>query len=413
MSVTRHGWLLLSLGLILILSGRIFAIWELFVVGAAAVVLVVLAVVFTGLARLRLEVTRTITPLRLHAGGTARVDVVVRNRGGQTPVLRLSDPVEGTSGADMSVGPLHKGESLSVAYQLPTERRGVMNVGPLTVGIGDPFGFSSLEIGAAGVHEVTVYPRIHPIDAAPFTIGDDSHNAAPTPNALGRTGDDFYALRQYTFGDDLRRVHWKSTARHDELMVRQDDQPWQGRLTVLLDTRRRHDDTTSFELAIEAAASVLQASNRRRDLIRLVTTNRGDSGFASGGNHLDSIMHYLVTTNPRSDGTLLDARDAILTQGGGGALVACLVEPSDSEIDEMVRMRNTFDRVTIIACSLDAERSNSVTSMGRGIVAIRASDARSLVSGWSAVHGRVTSLDKTTVGAASSADPNEQIRVDR
>ena len=72
----------------------------------------------------------------------------------------------------------------------------------------------------------------------PQTHGRDPHAGAEHPNAVARSGEDFYALRPYVVGDDLRRVHWPSTARHDELMVRQDELPWQGRATVLLDVRR-------------------------------------------------------------------------------------------------------------------------------------------------------------------------------
>ena len=77
----------------------------------------------------------------------------------------------------------------------------------------------------------------------PHSVGrDDPHAGADHPNVLGQGGEDFYTLREYVVGDDLRRVHWASTARRGELMVRQDEVPWQGRATVLLDARR---DTTS------------------------------------------------------------------------------------------------------------------------------------------------------------------------
>lgn len=391
MRVTRQGWSLLALGVAMVVGGRVFAVWELYVLGSAALVLVALALINTGLARLELHVSRTITPVRLFAGNTARVDVSVVNRGSRTPVLQLSDPVEGTPGAEMNVGPLYKAETANVAYQLPTEHRGVMSVGPLSVRIGDPFGLSSLSIRAAGVHQVTVYPRVHRIEAAPFTVGDDSHNAAPTPNALGRTGDDFYALRQYSLGDDLRRVCWKSTARHDELMVRQDDQPWQGRLTVLLDTRRRSSDASQFELAIEAAASVLDASSRRRDLIRLVTTSSGDSGFAAGGTHLESVMQFLASADPTPAGTLLASRDAMLAEGGGGALVACLIEPSGNEVDEVLRMRKTFASITVVVCRPDAEDGGTVSFPAPGSVVVEVGDPGSFVAAWSSVHGRAYS----------------------
>ena len=89
--------------------------------------------------------------------------------------------------------------------------------------------------------------------------GHDPQATARHPNALGRAGDDFYALRPYQVGDDLRRVHWPATAHNDELMIRQHELPWQERTTVLLDVRATAHVRESFELAVSAAASILNA----------------------------------------------------------------------------------------------------------------------------------------------------------
>src|SRR5438105_13844791 len=72
-------------------------------------------------------------------------------------------------------------------------------------------------------------------------------------------GIDFFALREYEMGDDLRRVHWRSTARTGELMLRQDEMPWESRATILLDNRPSTHSGDSFERAVEAAASIATA----------------------------------------------------------------------------------------------------------------------------------------------------------
>ena len=128
----------------------------------------------------------------------------------------------------------------------------------------------------------------------PYTLGDDPLAGAEQPNHLGRTGEDFYALRPYVVGDDLRRVHWPSTARTGELLVRQDEQPWQGRVTVLLDVRRTTTDQAGFERMVTAAASVIAASGRRGDLVRLVTTGGIDTGAMSGHAQLEALMEHLA-----------------------------------------------------------------------------------------------------------------------
>src|SRR5439155_1191309 len=134
------------------------------------------------------------------------------------------------------------------AYRLPTERRGVFALGPLEISRSDAFGLAATSTVAAPATQLTVYPHIDVIAPLPHTIGHDPYAGTDHPNALGNLGEDFYALRPYELGDDLRRVHWKSTARADELMIRQDEMPWQGRVTVLLDHRRRAHSAETLEL---------------------------------------------------------------------------------------------------------------------------------------------------------------------
>ncbi len=207
----------------------------------------------------------------------------------------MFDPVTGTRGADLLLGPLEPGVTARAAYRLPTEKRGIVRIGPLDVVVTDPFGVASSATTAAPISELTVFPWVDDIVPVPHTSGDDPHAGADHPSALGRSGEDFYALRPYVVGDDLRRVHWKSTARRDELMVRQDELPWQGRVTVLLDVRRSGHTAESLELAVSAAASVVTASWKRRDLVRLITTDGTDLGFAAGTAHAEAIMEFLAT----------------------------------------------------------------------------------------------------------------------
>ncbi|HEX8803578.1 MAG TPA: DUF58 domain-containing protein, partial [Acidimicrobiales bacterium] len=244
--LTKQGWMVLSGGLVLLAMARLLGIDELYIFGACALGLTVFSMAYVGVKRLELEVDRTVHPARVHAGHVSRVDLRIRNlRSTDTPVLRLTDPVSGTGGAELLVPPLSEGAAAVATYRLPTERRGILRVGPLSVVVGDPFGLTRTTVEAADQVEVTVYPTVVDIEPVPFTAGHDPMAGTLQPHALGRAGDDFYALRPYVVGDDLRRIHWPSTARHDELLVRQQEQPWQGRTTVLLDVRRPTHDPES------------------------------------------------------------------------------------------------------------------------------------------------------------------------
>jgi uncharacterized protein (DUF58 family) len=347
--LTRQGWLVTGGGILLIVGGRLLGVFELFVLGAAALSLVGLSLLLVVLTRLRLEVSRELSPPKVHAGTPSRVELRVRNRGSRrTPVLRLLDPVTGTRGAELFLAPLEATGSARAAYRLPTDRRGILRVGPLRVVVDDPFGLSSSSVPAAPRTELTIFPRIDDIVALPHTTGHDPHAGAEHPTALGRTGEDFYGLRQYAVGDDMRRVHWPSTARNDELMVRQDELPWQGRVVVLVDVRRATNTPPSLELAVSAAASVVTTSWRRRDLVRLVSTDGYDSGFAAGTAHVEAIMEHLATVQATPSGNYRGALQALQRLQSGGTLVAVVADLPDAELHALGRLHGAFGAVTIV-----------------------------------------------------------------
>jgi len=395
--LTRNGWLLAGLGAILVVFGRVLGIWELFVVGTAALALVIIAALSVGLSRLKVNVSRQVRPIRLHAGQPARVDMRVSNLGRRSPVLRVRDPVGDTRGADVSVGPLIAGESVAAAYRLPTDRRGAVTIGPMTIEVADPFSLAKISARAAAVANVTIFPEVLDLSPAPFTIGNDPHGGAHAPNALARSGDDFYALRQYTVGDDLRRVHWRSTARHDELMVRQHELPWQGRVTLLLDTRHEGGDEQNFELCVSAAASVLAASARRHDLTRLVTTDGGDSDFASGHFHLDALLEFLATVRITGRGGIKLAISKLHQHRSGGALVAVLITPTKAEIESVTRMRSSFGSIAVIAVggSGPDSRQEVVARATPGTTILNVTTPAEFADAWNLAYGRRGSLTGT------------------
>ena len=287
-------------------------------------------------------------PARVHAGQLSRVEVRVRNlRPKDTPVLRLRDAVTGTAGAELLIPPLDHGAASVASYRLPTERRGIVHVGPLQVVVGDPFGLVQASVEAAPQVDVTVLPKVDEVRPVPFTTGHDPLAGVQHPHALGRVGDDFYALRAYVVGDDLRRIHWPSTARHDELLVRQQEQPWQGRTTVVLDVRRAAHDSRSLEAAVSAAASIVSANSARRDLVRLATTDGADSGFGSGTPHLHALLEHLAVVEATGSASLRTMID-LVQRDGQGALVLVVGQTADDELTSTARLRQRFGIVSVV-----------------------------------------------------------------
>ena len=131
----------------------------------------------------------------------------------RSPVLTLRDALAGgPRQARFLLPPLAPGQSDQASYRLPADRRGVFAIGPLEAERSDPFGLARRSSAIAPVAELTVYPRIDRVRPLPDSPGRDRHHTTPRAAAVGLTGEDFYALRAYQQGDDLRRVHWPSTA---------------------------------------------------------------------------------------------------------------------------------------------------------------------------------------------------------
>lgn len=377
--LTRRGWIAGVLAGALLVIGRVFGTIEGYIAGATIAVLLVGSVLWLVATRLDVGVTRVLHPPKVHAGSSTRVDLAVVNKARRrSPVLSLRDQVSGTRGASLLVAPLDPGGSARAAYRFATERRGVVTVGPLQVELTDPFGLARLRLPAAGVSELVVYPAIERLVAIPLSAGNDPLAGSEHPNSLGRGGEDFYALRAYVLGDDLRRVHWPATARHDELMVRQEELPWQGRTTVVLDDRAAVHSPETFERMVSAAASVLVAGTHRQDLVRIVTTSGSDSGFGAGRSHVEGLLEALACLQPRDDGSLDAATELLGPNGVSGALVVLTGAVESSTLDPMRSRARPSGPEALLAFSV----APTGGPVGDGALVHLGPDTE-LVAGWS------------------------------
>lgn len=348
--LTRRGRMMLLGSVVLLASGRVLAMVELYMLAAAALGMVAAAVALVRLSSFSVTASRELRPARVHAGSASRVELAVQNLGPRrSPVLAARDPFDGGQrAASFLVAPLAPAETARAAYRLPTDQRGVFELGPLELRRGDPFGLAEASVQAAPATALTVFPHVDHIDAPALTRGHDPHAGTDHATALAPTGEDFYGLREYEQGDDLRRVHWKATARLDKLMIRQDQIPWQGRATVVLDLRQRVHSPASLEVAVSAAASIVSACARRRSLLRLVTTSV-DSGFGAGAAHLDAILEQLAVAGPDADEHLAARLAPLHRAGNGGSLaVVTTAACSAGDLQAVVGLQARFGGVTVV-----------------------------------------------------------------
>ena len=292
----------------LMLLGRFFGADGLLQVGFGLLVLILAALVVVRFSRHRLQVTRRITPERAHAEQAVTVTLVVRNTGGgRAPVLMLEDvlPVDVSGRARFTLLGLEPAGSRTIGYEIRAPRRGRYEIGPLRVTFTDPFGLARSRDRVAGTDQLLVHPRVEQL-ASPRDLGQYRSPAVSALRQLtGARGDDFYTLREYAEGDDLRKIHWPSTAKRDRFMIRQEETPWHTRATILLDDRAEAHagmgPRSSFERAVEAAASLAGLYSRSGYSFRLVLATDRGLPSSRGDEHFMACLDLLATLTPARD----------------------------------------------------------------------------------------------------------------
>jgi uncharacterized protein (DUF58 family) len=385
--MTRGGLATLLVSLGILAGGRLFGLAELFVLGAGGLIVLAVAVFYVAVRRLRIDVSRQLSPPQVHAGNPCRVDLLLRNRSRlRSPVLRLRDDVSGTQGVELLVAPMRLNAGTQAVYRLPTDRRGIVEVGPLRLTVTDPFGLARLTTTGDREVSLLVYPRIDELSPVRRSSGSDLERQTVQQQQVAPTGDDFYALREYVVGDDLRRVHWPSSARHDELLVRQDEIPWHGRLTVMLDARDLASPDT-FEAMVSAAASVAVASNKRGDQIRVLLTNGTDSGFGTGPHHITGILGDLAVVE-QTNHQLASSLDQLTAAGSSGAVVAFTTGEDELDHAIMRRAASKYRRRVIVLFGEGGAMPVGGDKAVRSTTVIRVPHPQAFAEAWGHEFGR-------------------------
>ena len=274
--LTRQGWNCLAAGIIAIVIGRIFAIVELFVIGAGFLVAVMVALLFVRLRRPRVSATRWVHPTVLVAGDTGRVDLRLEYQGTiRSTSFELAERVSRANATDdvarLSVAPLAPGTRSSAGYQLPTTVRGIVQLGPLGVEIRDPLGIATTTAVAAGTDSVTVAPRTYLLKMPVLGQGQLGRHLVVQARRLGQG--EFHGLRTYVDGDEPRSIDWKASARSENLFVKEHTVEGLKRCTVVFDANpTSYLDADGFERGVTAAASLVHSSEQAGLTTRFVTS---------------------------------------------------------------------------------------------------------------------------------------------
>jgi uncharacterized protein (DUF58 family) len=228
---------------------------ELAILATASLLLLVAAALFM-IGRTKLEVQSIVEPPRVTVGESLTGELNVRNVAkGLLAAAQLEFPI-GRSGVSFDLPPMLPGRSHSEVFSIPTARRGVITVGPVRSVRGDPMGLFRRELEWTRPTEVFVHPQVTPL--SPLGAGLMRDLEGNTAQSVSTSDFSFQSLREYVPGDDLRHVHWRSSARHGQVLVRQFLDTRRSHLTAIVDGQpnayRSEDD---YEVAIAAAASLM------------------------------------------------------------------------------------------------------------------------------------------------------------
>jgi uncharacterized protein (DUF58 family) len=334
----------------LLIAGRLFGLPELYALAVAAAAAAGGALLYVRYYPWEVESLRDVRPPQVAAGGSSRVELSVRNtHARRSPVLSARDPFDnGRRWARFHIAPLEPGELVRAAYRLPTAERGIFPLGPLEIGVSDPFALAERVIPAAPPATLTVFPRVDELRPLPQGRSANPTGVSSKP-AVGAGGEDFYALRAYEVGDDLRRVHWASTARKDELMIRQDEMPWQARVTVLADLRAGVHTPASVELALSAVASIVRSSILDGRQVRLLATDGTDTGFGAGQPRLRSVLEYLAGAHTHPGTTLAAGLSPLARDRDHSGLAVVTTElSSDADLAAIVRLASRYSSEALV-----------------------------------------------------------------
>jgi uncharacterized protein (DUF58 family) len=274
--------------------------------------------VLTRLGLSDLEAGYAVNQLSGHVGDRIRVTYTIRNTSRlPKPWLEIHNPTSLPAGLPGRALALPGRTERSWLIRTPLTRRGHFRIEPLQIQTGDPFGFFESTASVGSGINITIYPRLEPIPAWRLPAANLEGSHAMRERTL-QTTPLATTVRPWAPGDSFNRIHWRSTARHGEIQVKEFDLEQTADAWIVLDLDRQaqigQGDESSVEVAVRAAAAIADKAiveNRAVGLtvnahrLAQLPTDRG------GRQHL-KIMQLLAAVEGDGDNSLSEALVATL-----------------------------------------------------------------------------------------------------
>jgi uncharacterized protein (DUF58 family) len=291
--------------------------------------------VLTRLGLSDLEAGYAVSQLHGHVGEVLKVTYTLRNTS-RIPKLWLEvhNPTSLPGGLPGRAIGLGSRSERSWLIRAPLVRRGHFRIEPLQIQTGDPFGFFEASAAVGQGVSVVVYPRIEPIPLwkIPAASIEGSHSA---PERTLQTTPLATTVRPWAPGDSFNRIHWKTTARHGEIQVKEFELETTADAWIMLDLERSiqsgSGDDSTVEASIRAAASIAdKALRENRSVGMTVNTHRmailpADRG---GRQHL-KIMQLLAAVDADATSPLSEVLVASVSRLRRGMTVITITPSLD------------------------------------------------------------------------------------
>lgn len=373
--LTWSGRILGILAVLLLLAGAAMDYPELVTLGLACL-LAVLAAGAWMLVRPAVVAVRAIDPPRVTEGDQAQGVLTLTNEGRhRSPPVIAIEHVAGQQ-VVVPLPSLSRAATHSTTYSLPTGRRGVFAVGPLTIGHSDPLMLMHAASTVASTSMLTVHPRVHKV--APLPAGRAQDIDGPTTSSAPRGGIAFHQISEYAIGDDPRLIHWLSTAKAGKLMVRHNVVPNEPRLMVVLDANPSPYTADSFEDAIRAAASLCMAACVAGYPLSFRTTGGISGSWERGQTGREAMLDVLASVERDARDPGLKNLSAIPTQHESMSLAVITGKPAAGTTSSVAALRNRFQMVSLIQIGEAAGSSGH----DQGVLTITAASSEEFAAAW-------------------------------
>ena len=355
--LSRQSGVFVFGGLITIAVGRLFGLLELFIMGTALIICVLVAMLLVTTQKPNIEIKRAVDPPNPEAGQIIQVELSLLTSS-RIPACDVHEATEEGGRVHISLAPLPSGQVARANYQIATHHRGSLILGPAIVEVADPLGLSLRSKNLGQSTPITIYPR-----SVDIKLPDPKTGTGELVDAIKRairnqpTSSEFRSIREYSIGDDPRRINWKVSAKREDLVVNEYETEIAIDTHITLDTRTRAYSPEGFERAVSVAASFARSiSNQNVEDFTEVGFNCASQNFSvTSPSDAMSVLKFLAEIDSSDDDSL-----HIAPRQPGRLKVDIIVSghPDTQWIDTVWKQCGSARIVVVIFCDNSSSADN-------------------------------------------------------